>query len=366
MYLQELALLHFKNLTELHLKLSPQINCFVGDNGTGKTNLLDAIHYLSMGKSVFNLSDSQCTEHQQEGFLIDGNYLTADGHTERILCSYKKGAPKKLCRNGKEYDKLSEYIGLIPLVIVTPSDTSLINESGEERRKYVNSFISQLDRKYLSTLVRYNQLLAERNKLLKTQHSDNFMEIMEVIDLQMVRMGTEIHARRAQLTTELAPRVAHYYATLSEDREKVELQYKSELTERPFDEILRDSLLRDRVNMYTTCGIHRDDLRMTIGGYPLRKYGSQGQQKSFLTALKLAQYDIVADQHPTRPILLLDDIFDKLDTQRVEKLIGIIADARFGQIFITDCNKVRLEHILRGSACKYNLFDVTEGEITPL
>ena len=346
MHLHKLSLIDFKNIAEAHIELSPQINCLVGDNGTGKTNLLDAVHYLSVGKSGFNFADSQCIRHGADAFLIDGVYRTSEDRSEHIVCSYKKNSQKKLCRGGKEYEKLSDHFGLIPLVMVTPSDTALINESGEERRRYMNSLISQLDRKYLATL-RYNHLLAERNKLLKAQQTPNFSEIMEVIDLQMAALGTDINARRKQLIDELAPHVARYYAALSGDREQIKLKYRSELNQLPFDEILRDAQPQDRANQYTTRGVHRDDLRMTLGDYTLRKYGSQGQQKSFLIALKLAQFDLIAGHSPVRPILLLDDIFDKLDMQRVEQLIRIVTSERFGQIFITDCNKVRLENVLQ-------------------
>ena len=211
--------------------------------------------------------------------------------------------------------------------------------------------------------MRYNHLLAERNKLLKAQQTPNFSEIMEVIDLQMAALGTDINARRKQLIDELAPHVARYYAALSGDREQIKLKYRSELNQLPFDEILRDAQPQDRANQYTTRGVHRDDLRMTLGDYTLRKYGSQGQQKSFLIALKLAQFDLIAGHSPVRPILLLDDIFDKLDMQRVEQLIRIVTSERFGQIFITDCNKVRLENVLHSNGCRYTLFNVTDGDI---
>ena len=352
MYLQRLSLIDFKNVGEAQIELSPQINCMVGDNGTGKTNLLDAVHYLSMCKSAFGLSDTQCVRHGSEAFLVDGRYgEPATDRTERIVCSFKKGGQKKLCRNGKEYEKLSDHIGLIPLVLVTPSDTALINESGEERRKYLNSFISQLDREYLSALVRYNRLLAERNKLLKRQQSPGFEELIEVFDAQLCPLAATLWQKRKELVSELAPVVAGYYAALSGDRERVGLGYRSELNERPMDRILRETAQRDRINQFTSGGVHRDDMLMSIGDYPLRKYGSQGQQKSFLVALKLAQYDIVAARCGSRPILLLDDIFDKLDLQRVGELIRIVADKRFGQILITDCNQTRLEGILRESEC---------------
>lgn len=363
MHLNRLSLLNFKNIREAQLDFSPRINCFVGDNGTGKTNLLDAIHYLSMCKSAFGLSDSQCVRHGDEGFVVNGIYGTPNGRNETIVCTYQRGNAKKLSRGGKEYEKLSDHIGLLPIVMIAPSDTALINESGEERRRYLNSLISQLDRDYLSALIRYNHILAERNKLLKNQGTANFNEILEVFDMQLAALGTALHKRRRELIEELAPLVAQAYLKLSEDREQVELTYRSELNETPMDELLRLTRTKDLVNQFTTGGVHRDDIRMSIGGYPLRKYGSQGQQKSFLVALKLAQYDIVAAHCGHRPILLLDDIFDKLDMQRVEQLIGIVSDERFGQIFITDCNKVRLEGILSGNRCDYTLFSVADGTV---
>ncbi len=365
MYLNRLSLLNFKNIEEAQIDFSPRINCFVGENGTGKTNLLDAIYYLSMCKSAFNLTDLQCTRHGTEGFVVNGVYTTRDGRNENIVCSCSKGHPKKLCRGGKEYEKLSDHIGLIPIVMVTPSDTALINESGEERRKYLNSLISQLDREYLAALIKYNRILAERNKLLKNPTAPNFEDILAVFDLQLATWGHTIHQRRARLIEELAPIVARYYATLSDDRETVELHYRSELNEMTFEELLRRNSQRDRINQFTTGGIHRDDIRMSIGGYPLRKYGSQGQQKSFLVALKLAQYDLVTARGNHRPILLLDDIFDKLDMARVSRLIGMVSEDRFSQIFITDCNDVRLESILRGNGCAYTLFEVRQGQVFP-
>ena len=407
MHLQTLSILNFKNIEEAKLDLSPRINCLVGDNGTGKTNLLDAVHYLSMGKSAFGVGDLQCLRHGAESFMIEGLYRCHDSdtpkplprasqhvaseaidraedpvspsavapptpestseeptaRTERILCAYRRTSGKKLSRGGKEYDKLSEHIGLIPIVTLTPSDTSLINESGDERRRYLNSFISQLDRTYLTALVRYNRLLGERNRLLKMPPCVTSDDLLEVIDLQMCDAATTIHAQRRQLIDRLAPCVGKYYATLSNDREEVTLLYRSELNDRPMDELLKANRQRDHINQFTTGGIHRDDMRMLIGGYPLRKYGSQGQQKSFLAALKLAQFDIVAAEQPTIPILLLDDIFDKLDVQRVEQLLSIVTQGSFGQIFITDCDRTRLEKILMEASCHYTLFTVKEGHI---
>lgn len=365
MYLKRISLINFKNIEEAQLDLSPRINCFTGDNGTGKTNLLDAVYYLSMCKSAFNLTDSQSTRHGTDSFMINGIYLSENQRTENILCSYKRSShTKKVCRNGKEYDKFSNHIGLIPIVLVSPSDTMLINESGEERRRYINSFISQYDNDYLAALVKYNQLLGERNSLLKRQDVRGFDDMLDVFDMQLQPVAELIYEKRKALVNELLPIVVEYYKVLSQDKEDINLVYKSELNEVAFDEILRRNAQRDRINQYTAGGVHRDDLVMEIGGYPLRKYGSQGQQKSFLIALKLAQYDILKSRDITKPILLLDDVFDKLDLDRVSQLIAIVGEEKFGQIFITDCNKVRLNSILENSGHEYTLFDVDNGVIT--
>ena len=361
MELKRLTLLNFKNVTEARIEFASRLNCFVGGNGAGKTNVLDALYYLSMCKSALGMSDAQSIRHGADFFLAEGEYRSDDGRRETVVCSCRRGAAKVVKRAGKQYDKFSEHIGLIPIVMVSPSDTSLISEAGEERRRYLNAFISQLDREYLSALVRYNHLLAERNKLLKT--SAPIADLMEVIDMQLAEFGSRIYQKRKQMVERMAPLVADYYALLSDDRERIELSYRSELDEAPMEVLLKRAYDKDRIMQFTTCGVHRDDVRMRIGGYALRKYGSQGQQKSFLVALKLAQYKIVAEMQGESPLLLLDDIFDKLDMQRVERLIALVCDPLFGQTFITDCNKVRLESILDRCGEPYTMFDVADGVI---
>ncbi|MDR0955055.1 MAG: DNA replication/repair protein RecF [Rikenellaceae bacterium] len=363
MYLQRLSLIHFKNIREADLAFCGKLNCLVGDNGTGKTNLIDAIHYLSLCKSAFNLTDGQSVNHGADFFTIEGKFTLGQSR-EEITCAFKKGGGKIVRRNGKEYEKLSEHIGLLPVVLVSPSDTSLIHESGEDRRKFLNTLLSQLDREYLHALIRYNRILAERNKLLKQLWSGNFEEILEVLDRQLIEAGERVYAKRRELVEKLAPIVEKYYAVLSDDREQVQIAYKSELNETPFEELLRGAYEKDRILQHTTVGIHRDDIRMTIGGYPLRKYGSQGEQKSFLVALKLAQFEVIADHSGYKPILLLDDIFDKLDMERVRRLIRLVSDDRFGQIFITDSNKVRLDSILQGLDPEFRLFTVEDGVLS--
>lgn len=361
MHLKKIALLNFKNIRQEELLLCPGINALVGDNGAGKTNVIDAVYYLSMCKSSLPMTDGQSIRHGADFFLIEGTYATDASKREVIVCSFSHKGGKVLKRNGKEYDRLSDHVGLIPVVIVSPADSALISEAADERRRYLNAFLSQLDRPYLQAVMRYNAVLAERNRLLKMQPDETMLEIY---DRQLCDHGRVIHARRRELIERLQPIVARYYRTLSEDREQVELLYKSELNERPFEEILRAARQKDLVNEFTTAGIHRDDLVLKIGGYPLRKYGSQGQQKSFLIALKLAQYAIVAEEKHERPVLLLDDLFDKLDAGRVEQLIRLVSSETFGQILISDCNPTRLKAILDRSGGDYALFSVADGAIT--
>lgn len=361
MYLEKISLLNFKNIAQEELSFCPGINCLVGDNGAGKTNVVDAVYYLSMCKSSLQMTDGQSIRHGADFFLVEGRYSSDAGRREQVVCSFSRKGGKVLKRNGKEYDRLADHVGLIPAVIVSPADSALISDAADERRRYLNAFISQLDRAYLTALMRYNAVLAERNRLLKMQLDETMLAIY---DRQLVEHGNCIHARRREFAARLQPLVAEYYRRLSDDREQVELLYRSELNERPFEEVLRDARQKDLVNEFTTAGIHRDDLTLRIGGYPLRKYGSQGQQKSFLIALKLAQYAIVAAEKGERPILLLDDLFDKLDAGRVEQLIRLVADDAFGQIFITDCNPTRLRTILDRAGGSYTLFTVSNGTIT--
>ena len=360
MRLKKLSLLHFKNIARQELEFCRGVNCLVGDNGAGKTNVMDAIYYLSMCKSSLPMTDTQSIRHGEEGFLVEGQYVSDEEKNERIVCSFTRKGGKVLKRNGKEYERLADHVGLVPAVIVSPADNALISDAAEERRRYLNACISQLDRPYLANVMRYNAVLAERNRLLKMQPDETMLAIY---DDQLTDYGTKIHAARQAFAERLQPVVAEYYRILSGDREEVELHYKSELGERPSDEILRAARQKDLVNEYTTSGIHRDDLTLRIGGYPLRKYGSQGQQKSFLIALKLAQYAVVAEACGEKPILLLDDLFDKLDAGRVEQLIRLVSDEAFGQIFITDCNPTRLKSILDEAGGEYALFTVANGEI---
>lgn len=358
MYLKKLSLINFKNLAQEELSFNEGINCFVGDNGTCKTNIIDAVYYLSMCKSSLAMNDNQCTRHGEDFFVLDGEYNHDEGRKEQISCTYQHKASKVVKRNGKTYERLADHIGLIPVVIVSPADSSLVSDSADERRRYLNAFLSQLDRSYIEAAMRYNSTLAMRNSYLKTA-SDEAM--LAIYDQQLCAPAKIIHSARKDIIEEMTPLVIEYYRALSDDHEQVELTYHSELNKASLEELLIASRNHDRILGFTSSGVHRDDMRFTIGGYPLRKYGSQGQQKSFLVALKLAQYHIVAKRCGEKPILLLDDLFDRLDESRVERLISLVSGDDFGQIIITDCNGERMQKILDKAGCSYKLFNVTYG-----
>ena len=360
MILKKLSLINFKNLSQQVIELEPSINCFVGDNGTCKTNIVDAIHYLAMCKSALGMSDSQCVLHGEDFFVVDGAFENEDGRKEQIVCSYKRGNQKIIKRNDKAYERFSDHVGLIPTVIVSPADSMLISESGEERRKYINAFISQFDHDYLAAMIRYNGALAERNKYLKIGSDE---QMLLIYDMQLAAAAEKIFERRKEMIEKLQPIVAEFYKTLSGDRETVSLTYRTDLEEGELTELLLKSREKDCILGHTTVGIHRDDIQFSIGDVPLRKYGSQGQQKSFIIALKLAQYQIIAEQTDKTPILLLDDVFDKLDESRVAELITLVASESFGQIVITDCSHERMERLLANSGAEYKLFDVTYGKV---
>jgi DNA replication and repair protein RecF len=360
MRLKKLSLINFKNLLQTEIALSEGINCFVGDNGAGKTNVLDAIYYLSMSKSALTMTDGQSVMHGEDFFVLDGSYVAEDERAESVNCSFTKRAGKVLKRNGKEYERMSDHVGNFPVVMVSPQDTELITDAADERRRYLNAFISQLDRQYMVSLMRYNAVLAERNKFLKCSSDESMLQIY---DMQLSEHGTRIYERRREIVEQMQPLVEEYYRIISGDREQIEIIFRSELEELPMKDILIRSRERDIVNQFTTSGIHRDDVVFKICGYPLRKYGSQGQQKSFLIALKLAQYRLIVEATGEKPILLLDDLFDKLDMRRVESLLRLVSGEDFGQICITDCNKVRLEGILQSAGKSYSLFNVEAGEV---
>lgn len=360
MYLKKLVLINFKNIAQAEITLSERLNCFVGDNGAGKTNVLDAVYYLSMSKSALSMTDGQSVRHGEDFFVVEGTYAGDSGLSDTVNCSFLRRSGKALKLNGKEYDRMADHVGRFPVVMASPQDSVLITDAAEERRRYLNAFLSQLDRDYLASLMRYNAVLAERNRFLKSSSDE---QMLQIYDMQLADHAARIYERRRDIIERMRPLVAEFYRQLSGDREQVEIEYRSELASASMGELLLASRERDIVNGFTTSGVHRDDMSLRIGGYPLRKYGSQGQQKSFLMSLKLAQYRILTEVCGERPLLLLDDLFDKLDTSRVENLLTLVAGDGFGQIFITDCNRSRLETILSRAGEKYALFTVEGGDI---
>jgi len=357
MHLKSLSLVNFKNYEQIDLPLSEKINCFVGENGVGKTNLLDAIHYLALCKSNLNPVDVQNIRYDQEFSVIQGVFDRL-GKEENIYCGIRKQKKKQFKRNQKEYQKLSEHIGLIPVVMISPGDSILINGGSEERRKFMNEVIAQYSRVYLENLIQYNRALTQRNRLLKegagTRRIDT--ELIEVWDEQLIRYGEPIYEERRRFVEELLPVFSSYYEHVSGNREMVTLTYEAQLDHLGFREGLRNSLEKDRMVQYTTFGIHKDDLGMALEGYPLKKSGSQGQQKTFLVALKLAEFEFIRKRLEMPPILLLDDIFDKFDSVRVRQIISLVAENHFGQIFITDTNEQRLKSILNEIPANHKVF----------
>ncbi len=364
MFLQQLSVINFKNYAEAGLTFSDGVNVFTGNNGAGKTNLLDAIHYLSLCKSYFNPIDTQQIKQGTDFFIITGNF-NKNGNNEAIACSVKRNQKKQFKRNKKDYQRLADHIGLFPLVMVSPYDISIIIEGSEERRKFIDNVISQTDNSYLDELISYNKVLINRNALLK-QIADTGRydpSLMEVYDEQLIASGGKIFEKRKAFMESFTIIFNRHYRYLSDDAEQVELSYESQLLNDDFASLLKRNLERDRILERTSAGIHKDDLLFTIHGMPMKKFGSQGQQKSFLIALKLAQYSFLYQQNGFKPILLLDDIFDKLDDQRVTKLMQMISNHDFGQVFITDTNVNRVQSVFNGIGVGINLFKVKGGEI---
>ena len=364
MYLRQLNLLNFKTYSELDVELSPKLNCFVGNNGVGKTNLFDAIYYLAFCKSYFNGQDVNSIKHSNDFFMIQGEFLI-DGQLERIQCNLKKDQKKKVKRNDKDYQRLAEHIGMIPLVMVSPSDAGLILDGSEERRRYMNGVIAQYDRQYLDDVVRYNKALAQRNHLLKAFARQNYLDkdSLQIWDDQLSVLGERIYRQRQNFIAQLLPIFQYYYDYISNGHEQVELKYITQVGSRPLAELMDEAFERDRLLQFTTVGIHRDDLLLELSGYPMKQQGSQGQQKTYLVALKMAQFDFLKKISNQRPLMLLDDVFDKLDADRVTQIIKLVSEDHFGQIFITDTHLLHIQSILAELPVEYKLFYVTDGQI---
>ncbi|VBB43520.1 DNA replication and repair protein RecF [uncultured Paludibacter sp.] len=361
MRLNSLSILNYKNVLQADLEFPSKINCFVGNNGMGKTNLLDAIYYLSFCKSHSNVIDSQNINHNADFFLIQGKY-TLGNSEEEIYCGMKRRQKKQFKRNKKEYERLSDHIGLLPLVLVSPKDDELISEGSDERRKFLDGVISQYDKAYLSALLHYNHALKQRNALLKSDNiNDN--SLFEIWEDLMATHGSHIYEKRKVFIEEFVPIFQKIYAFVSGGKENISLIYTSHLEKSDLKSTLLQNRERDKIVGYSTNGIHKDELEMMLDEYPIKRVGSQGQNKTYLISLKLAQFDFLKRIHGIAPILLLDDIFDKLDAGRVKKIVELVADEHFGQIFISDTNRKHLDEILAQINQSFTVFEVVDGEV---
>lgn len=359
MILKSLSLLNYKNFDTKSFIFNDKINCIVGDNGIGKTNVLDAIYHLSFGKSYFNPVATQNIKHDEEFFMIKGDY-EKDDKNEKVIISLKRGQKKIIKRNGKDYEKFSEHIGFLPLVIISPADRDLIIEGSDTRRKFIDSVISQSDKSYLSHLINYNKVLSQRNALLKyfaLNHTFN-KDTLDVYNSQLSDFGSVIFKKRDAFLKEFIPIFKERYDVISNGKEAVDLVYSSDLFNDSLDILLNQCVNKDKALQYTSVGIHKDDLHFNIEEHPIKKFGSQGQQKSFLIALKLAQFDFIKAHSGVNPILLLDDIFDKLDEHRVAQIIKLVDNENFGQLFISDTHAKRTEDAVKQVHQSYEIFEL--------
>ena len=365
MILKRISILNYKNLEQVELTFSPKLNCFFGQNGMGKTNLLDAVYFLSFCKSAGNPIDSQNICHDADFFVIQGFYEAADGTPEEIYCGMKRRQKKQFKRNKKEYTRLSDHIGFLPLVMVSPADSELIAGGSDERRRFMDVVISQYDKEYLDALIRYNKALVQRNTLLKSEQPVE-EELFLVWEEMMAQAGEVVFRKREAFIREFIPIFQSFYSFISQDREKVGLSYDSHARDASLLEVLKESRARDQIMGYSLRGVHKDELNMLLGDFPIKREGSQGQNKTYLVALKLAQFDFLKRTGTTVPLLLLDDIFDKLDASRVEQIIKLVAGDSFGQIFITDTNREHLDRILHKVGSDYKMFRVEQGTVAEM
>lgn len=362
MILKTLSLLNYKNFDSQTFQFDSKINCFVGPNGVGKTNVLDAIYHLSFGKSYFNPVSSQNIKHNADFFVIDGLY-NKDERDEKIIVALKKGHKKTLKRNGKLYNRFSDHIGFLPLVIISPADRDLITEGSDTRRKFIDGVISQGDKVYLNDLIKYNKVISQRNALLKyfALNATFNADTLEIYNHQLTELGSKVFEKRDAFLKEFIPIFKERYKVISNNNEEVNLIYKSDLFKDSLNNLLVKTLKKDRTLQFTSAGVHKDDLSFEIEQYSIKKFGSQGQQKSFLIALKLAQFDFIKSHSGVNPILLLDDVFDKLDEQRVAQIITLVENENFGQLFITDTHPERTEQIIKNAHQTYQIFNLGES-----
>ncbi len=356
MILKSISLINYKNFESINFDFDDKINCIVGNNGVGKTNILDAIYHLSFGKSYFNPITSQNIKHTTDFFVVDGCYQKND-RDEKVIVSAKRGQKKVIKRNGKSYDTFSEHIGFLPLVIISPADRDLITNGSDTRRKFIDGVISQSDQEYLSTLLKYSKIISQRNSLLKYFAANNTFDptTLEIYNQQLHEFGTIIYQKRAAFLETFIPIFIKRYAAISSGNETVSLSYQSKLSDTDLLSLLELNLGKDRMLQYTSVGVHKDDLSFDIDEHPIKKFGSQGQQKSFLIALKLAQFDFIKKRSNVNPLLLLDDIFDKLDEKRVEHIIKLVDDQNFGQLFISDTHADRTESVVKKISQSYKI-----------
>lgn len=359
MKIGKLSLLHFKNHPEKNFDLSPQINCFVGNNGVGKTNILDALHYLSVGKSFLGNSDINNIENEEDFFSIEA--LISDDDNEDIIKILQPKEGKKIIKkNDKTHERLADHIGYLPSVMISPYDSNLISDSGESRRKFLDAMISQTDSEYLFSLIQYQKTIQQRNALLKYFAKNRTFDLdsLDIYNDPISKFGTQIYNKRKDFIENLNPVVQEFYEIISGGKEKVEVSYQSHLQHQNFTTLLKENIDKDRVLTYTSAGIHKDDLLFEMNGNLIKKIGSQGQQKSFLIALKLAQISRIKKLTGKNPIVLLDDIFDKLDDNRVSQLIELVNKENFGQIFITDTHLERTENVVRRINEESKIFEI--------
>jgi DNA replication and repair protein RecF len=359
MRIDSLSILNYKNITEAELTFSPKINCFIGDNGMGKTNILDALYYLSFCKSFSNPIDSQNIQHEADFFMLNGKYVV-NNKAEEIYCGMKRKQKKQFKRNKNEYERLSDHIGLLPLVFVSPDDLILISEGSDERRKFIDGVLSQCNHTYLHQLIQYNNALKQRNALLKSEQKVD-VSLFEIWEEQMILFGTYIFEQRKIFLSEFVPIFRDIYHQISGGHEIIDLLYQSQHEQADMQQRMVQTRERDLILGYSTQGIHKDELEMQLDGFPIKRVGSQGQNKTYLVSLKLAQHFFLQRAHNFAPILLLDDIFDKLDSKRVERIVQLVSSNSFGQIFITDTNREHLDSILSKLHNDTRIFTVTNG-----
>lgn len=362
--LEKIVISDFRNIQLQELEFSPNVNCISGNNGEGKTNLLDAIYYLSMTKSAFATSEKFNFRHGTDEFSVAGTYRMENGLSSRFALKVNSKGEKKIRRDDKPYQKVSEHVGVLPIVMVSPADISMVSDSGEERRRFVNAVLSQMDHEYMSSLQQYNRLLMQRNRMLKEMEPDR--SLLEVIDMRMGALAEPIYQKRKKFIEDLKPIVSEYYKYVSGGSELVDIEYESELSKAGLEQLLSASFDKDRILKYTSSGLQRDDFIFTMNGHPIRRYGSQGQQKSFLVSLKFAQYEIMKKNYGFAPVLLLDDVFDKLDMNRISNLLQMVASNDFGQIFITDSNKVRMSGIVDRLTQDRAYFETVSGSFSTI